>query len=227
MGKRPLASCGRMAYLLAECPVHGVVPSFINVHPGAMNFSVHGPLGISCTVPGCDQVATVLDGQFSVGLDDIVRVMAAPAYTIARLKQLRGALQWARVHLPQDPEEALQRVEKVDPFIGKFVRQWWGQASDTNRIAVGAVAVTAAGVALQAGISLLTALITLSGVFMEERRAVRGDISEERSRRIAEEVFEGHQDPLPPLAPPPALPPATPPPALPPPPAPAPEPPTG
>lgn len=114
-----MASVRRMsAQIPAFCPVHGMQPSGIVVE-NSTGVKLEGNIS-RCPVCGGD--ARVIDGTFTVAAETI-RVLAAPAWSLAKLRELQSALAWAQATLPSQPDAAVARVQEVSPVTANLLKR--------------------------------------------------------------------------------------------------------
>jgi hypothetical protein len=73
------------------------------------------------TCPECGRFgARIVEGEFDVH-DGIIDVVAATPWTRAKLAEFQSALRWAADHYERQPEEAIQRISKVDSGIAQWL----------------------------------------------------------------------------------------------------------
>lgn len=114
--------------LLGDCAEHGLF-EFRGIAPD-LGVSVT-ITGCRATCPECSRMSPVLDGVFRLHAGDVVEVLAAPGFTLERLRALRESVLLAKAYAKTNPARALVEVEKVEPAVGRALRR----LSPSDRIA--------------------------------------------------------------------------------------------
>jgi hypothetical protein len=130
----------------------------------------------STNCPRCGSTARFLEGTFNVR-DDLIEVLSAPDWTREKFRELQGVLNWARLHLADDPEAVIARVSEVDRRVGgllqsRLIAGW--TRDDTWKLVM----------AILAAVAIVVSVM-----------GQRGGLSEEDVRRIVEQEMEQYDLP--------------------------------
>jgi hypothetical protein len=172
----------------AYCPDHGEFPSgFVIEDTLSVTLS-----GNQSSCPVCGRLCPVIEGTFNIR-GGLIEVLAAPGWTVRKIRRAQQALAAAQADMGQ-AEADTGPIEAVDPALA----QWFRRATK--------------GWTRDAVLALLTLLVAVLALYLQERRAAKGDVSEERLREIVESELHEPDDPTAPSGPTPTkrTPPATP-----------------